>query len=225
MINKLSSVLKLFRSGLKFFFKYRVFSSQNDQMIVFGGYTSLIALFFPFRTIYAQEQNSIPGSAIRILSKLKYLDKVFLGFGQASNYFKKTNVNFLVDSGNPIRDELLGLKQKNIGDLFLEEIKKCNPKSFLEIGILVVLIVIHSIFGVGLLLFGTPSLLILGYDFANTINILMPVSICISSLQFFKSKVKDKNFIKFIYSKLQRNWVGIICFIKNSNIFIFCYVW
>ena len=83
-------------------------------MIVFGGYTSLIALFFPLRTIYAQEQNSIPGSAIRILSKLKYLEKVFLGFGQASNYFKKTKVNFLVDSGNPIRDELLGLKQKNI---------------------------------------------------------------------------------------------------------------
>ena len=27
------------------------------------------------------------------------------------------------------------LKQKNIGDLFLEEIQKCNPKSFLEIGI------------------------------------------------------------------------------------------
>ena len=69
-------------------------------------------------------------------------------------------------------------------------------ETFLEIGILVLLIVIQSIFGVGLLLFGTPSLLILGYDFANTINILMPVSICISSLQFFKSKVKDSNFIK-----------------------------
>ena len=27
------------------------------------------------------------------------------------------------------------LKQKNIGDLFLEEVQKCNPKSFLEIGI------------------------------------------------------------------------------------------
>ena len=27
------------------------------------------------------------------------------------------------------------LKQKNIGDLFLEEIQRCNPKSFLEIGI------------------------------------------------------------------------------------------
>ena len=117
LIYKLYSALKLFLSGLKFFFRYRLFSSQNDQMIVFGGYTSMIALFFPFRTIYAQEQNSIPGSAIRILTKLNYIDKVFLGFNQASNYFKKTKSNFLINSGNPIRDELLDLEPKNIDQL------------------------------------------------------------------------------------------------------------
>ncbi len=66
---------------------------------------------------------------------------------------------------------------------------------FPEIIIITVLIIIQSIFGVGLLLFGTPSFLVLGYDFANTINILMPVSITISALQFFRSKVKDKVFI------------------------------
>ena len=60
---------------------------------------------------------------------------------------------------------------------------------------MVILITIQSIFGVGLLLFGTPSFLLFGYDFSNTINILMPISITISSLQFFKSKVKDKNFL------------------------------
>ena len=65
----------------------------------------------------------------------------------------------------------------------------------LEIVIITLLIIVQSIFGVGLLLFGTPSFLVLGYDFANTINILMPVSITISALQFFKSKIKDKNFI------------------------------
>ena len=54
----------------------------------------------------------------------------------------------------------------------------------------------QSIFGVGLLLIGTPSLLLLGYDFANTLNILIPVSITISAVQFFKSKVKDRIFIK-----------------------------
>ena len=67
--------------------------------------------------------------------------------------------------------------------------------SFFEILVMVILIAIQSVFGVGLLLFGTPSFLLFGYDFANTINILMPISITISSLQFFKSKVKDSNFL------------------------------
>lgn len=67
--------------------------------------------------------------------------------------------------------------------------------SIFEISILIFLIIIQSVFGVGLLLFGTPSFLILGYDFANTINILMPVSITISILQFLKSKVKNQKFI------------------------------
>ncbi len=65
-----------------------------------------------------------------------------------------------------------------------------------EILLILILIAIQSIFGVGLLLFGTPSFLLFGYDFANTINILMPVSITISSLQFFKSKIRDTKFIK-----------------------------
>ena len=67
---------------------------------------------------------------------------------------------------------------------------------FFEILIITVLVAIQSVFGVGLLLFGTPSLLLFGYDFANTINILMPVSITISALQFFKSKISDKKFLK-----------------------------
>ncbi len=67
---------------------------------------------------------------------------------------------------------------------------------FFEILIIAVLVAIQSVFGVGLLLFGTPSLLLFGYDFANTINILMPVSITISALQFFKSKISDKKFLK-----------------------------
>ena len=68
--------------------------------------------------------------------------------------------------------------------------------SFLEISIILFLIVIQSIFGVGLLLFGTPSFLLLGYDFPNTINILMPISISISILQFIRSNVSDSKFIR-----------------------------
>lgn len=46
--------------------------------------------------------------------------------------------------------------------------------------------VIQSIFGVGVLLFGTPILLLLGYDFVNALSVLLPISIAINSLQILK---------------------------------------
>ena len=64
-----------------------------------------------------------------------------------------------------------------------------------EILIVIFLTAIHSVFGIGLLLFGTPTFLLLGYDFPNTINILVPLSIVISLFQFLRSKKKEKKFI------------------------------
>jgi len=46
--------------------------------------------------------------------------------------------------------------------------------------------VIQSIFGVGVLLFGTPVLLLLGYDFINALSVLLPISIAINCLQIIK---------------------------------------
>ena len=78
-------------------------------------------------------------------------------------------------------------------------------ETIFELIVIIFLIIIQSIFGVGLLLFGTPSFLILGYDFASTINILMPVSITISVLQFLKSKISDQKFIIiYILKKILR---------------------
>ena len=65
----------------------------------------------------------------------------------------------------------------------------------LEVSIIILLVITQSIFGVGILLFGTPSFLLLGYDFPNTLNILLPISICISLLQFSRSKKINKKFI------------------------------
>ncbi len=97
-----------------------------------------------------------------------------------------------------------------------------NMTLTLEIIIILLLIIIQSIFGVGLLLFGTPSLLLLGYDFPNTINILMPVSIIISFLQFYRSKISDKKFIKEynIYC-LPFLLIFLILALKFSNIINF----
>ncbi len=66
---------------------------------------------------------------------------------------------------------------------------------FLESLILLVLIIIQSIFGIGLLLFGTPTFLLLGYDFLNTLNFLLPISIIISFLQFISLKINFKKII------------------------------
>jgi hypothetical protein len=66
---------------------------------------------------------------------------------------------------------------------------------FLENLILLVLIIIQSIFGVGLLLLGTPTFLLLGYDFSTTLNFLLPSSIVISYLQFTSLKIPSKKII------------------------------
>ncbi len=50
----------------------------------------------------------------------------------------------------------------------------------------VVTSVIQSLFGVGVLLFGTPLLLLLGYDFINALIVLLPISIAINSFQILK---------------------------------------
>lgn len=56
-----------------------------------------------------------------------------------------------------------------------------------ELGIVyalvIVLSVVQSIFGMGLLVFGTPSLLLLGFDFISTLTFLLPSSFAISLLQ------------------------------------------
>jgi len=63
--------------------------------------------------------------------------------------------------------------------------------------------VIQSVFGVGVLLFGTPVLLLLGYDFVNALSVLLPISIAINSLQIIKHyQFIDTGFYKkvLIYS-------------------------
>jgi len=64
--------------------------------------------------------------------------------------------------------------------------------------VIIVISFIQSIFGVGVLLFGTPILLILGYDFASVLNILLPISLFINILQV----VQDKKHINLRYYKM-----------------------
>ena len=54
--------------------------------------------------------------------------------------------------------------------------------------------VIQSLYGVGVLLFGTPLLLLFGYDFITILIILLPISLIINSFQLVLS-FKDIDFV------------------------------
>jgi len=51
------------------------------------------------------------------------------------------------------------------------------------LGLVAVFSVIQSIFGVGLLLFGTPTLLLMGFSYSETLWLLLPCSLSISFIQ------------------------------------------
>lgn len=60
--------------------------------------------------------------------------------------------------------------------------------------------IIQSLFGVGVLVFGTPLLLILKLNFIETLNILLPISITINFFQLSKNTTSiDKNLSKSLF--------------------------
>ncbi|WP_244115554.1 hypothetical protein [Burkholderia gladioli] len=54
---------------------------------------------------------------------------------------------------------------------------------YLLAGIVALLAVVQSIFGMGVLVFGTPTLLLLGFDFTSVLGLLLPSSMAISAIQ------------------------------------------
>ena len=56
-------------------------------------------------------------------------------------------------------------------------------QDFLILGVIAVLAVVQSVFGMGLLVFGTPTLLLIGLNFSEALGWLLPASIAISTIQ------------------------------------------
>ncbi len=72
----------------------------------------------------------------------------------------------------------------------------------MAIDVLIIIVItsfIQSLFGVGVLLFGTPLLLLIGYEFIDAIVILLPISISINLIQI----ARDYRYIDFdLYKKI-----------------------
>lgn len=56
--------------------------------------------------------------------------------------------------------------------------------------------IIQSIFGMGLLVFGTPTLLLMGYPFGEVLSILLPPSLTISAIQFYQLDKPQKAYVR-----------------------------
>ena len=61
--------------------------------------------------------------------------------------------------------------------------------------IIAIFAVFQSIFGIGLLVFGTPTLLLLGYPFAETLAVLLPASLAVSFLQVWRGPGIERGFV------------------------------
>ncbi len=84
------------------------------------------------------------------------------------------------------------------------------------ITVIMVFSIIQSLFGVGLLVFGTPTLLLLGYSFDVALTYLLPSSIIISLIQIVHSKVSLSTIQKKIfYYSVPSILIGLIFVISE----------
>jgi UDP-N-acetylglucosamine--N-acetylmuramyl-(pentapeptide) pyrophosphoryl-undecaprenol N-acetylglucosamine transferase len=113
---KLKALFLFLISGVYMLFRiwpFKLFSKEQVPMIAFGGYVSLASFFYFKGPVYLQEQNTIPGSVSRLLVSTNKVLKVFCGFTQTIEYFKKINTKDIeiVLSGNPVNKNISNLAQ------------------------------------------------------------------------------------------------------------------
>jgi len=87
--------------------------------------------------------------------------------------------------------------------------------------IIAVFSVVQSIFGVGLLLFGTPTLLLLGYSYSETLWLLLPCSVTISLIQVvndYKLIEAKKRAVYLVIPTLVLSLVLVVTYENGINI-------
>ena len=92
--------------------------------------------------------------------------------------------------------------------------------------IILVSMLTQLLFGVGVLLWGTPSLILLGYEFTTALSLLLPISLGISGLQVGKNSqhINKKEIWSFIKLSLPLVVFGLIAVITldiNVEWFVF----
>lgn len=92
-----------------------------------------------------------------------------------------------------------------------------------EIALLLVFFsLIQSIFGMGLLVFGTPTLVLMGYSFTKTLWLLLSSSVALSAIQSFESSRLERTFLhRFLFWCLPVLIIALSSFLYWSPTFKF----
>ena len=95
--------------------------------------------------------------------------------------------------------------------------------------LVIILIILQSIVGIGVLVVGTPLLLLLNFEIIEIMFFLLPISILTSFINFFLIKIFNKNKLKFYLDSNIKKYFFIYCLpgiflgiylIKNFQAFI-----
>ncbi len=74
-----------------------------------------------------------------------------------------------------------------------------TPEYLTIVAVVALLSVVQAFFGMGVLIFGTPTLLLLGYDFLTTLSYLLPASFAISLLQVLTAGANRVPVSRYLY--------------------------
>jgi uncharacterized membrane protein YfcA len=77
--------------------------------------------------------------------------------------------------------------------------------------------IVQSLFGVGLLLFGTPTLLLLGYSYSETLWLLLPCSVTISFIQVINNYYLIEARRRTVYLVVPTLTIGLVLVINYAN--------
>lgn len=87
--------------------------------------------------------------------------------------------------------------------------------------LIIILIILQSIVGIGILVVGTPLLLLLNYEIIEIMSFLLPISILTSLLNFFLIKIFNKNKFTFYLDVNIKKYFFLFCL---PGIFLGIYV-
>ena len=72
------------------------------------------------------------------------------------------------------------------------------------------IVILQTIVGVGVLVVGTPVMLILNYNIIETMNLLLPISIITSFLNYSYLKSQKKKFKINLDQEIKKNFIIIL---------------